>query len=290
MDNKLVVTDDFKISIIIPTLNRIKYLPRALDSALNQTYKASEIIVVDNGSSDGTLELLKEKYPLIRLLEEKKVGVSAARNKGIISSNFDWVALLDSDDAWDIRKLEIQKNALQSSSKIYKLVHTEEIWIKNNIKINQMKKHQKFGGYIFEKCLPLCCISPSSVLMQKSIFNQVGYFDENLPVCEDYDLWLKICSKERVLFIDQKLTLKYGGHKDQLSKSYWGMDRFRIKSIENLVLNCDLKSYQKHMAINTLIKKLKIIINGAYKRKNYSIINEYEKKLNYWEKLIIKLN
>jgi hypothetical protein len=200
------------------------------------------------------------------------------------------VALLDSDDAWDIRKLEIQKNALQSSSKNYKLVHTEEIWMKNNIKINQMKKHQKFGGYIFEKCLPLCCISPSSVLMQKSIFNQVGYFDENLPVCEDYDLWLKICSKERVLFIDQKLTLKYGGHKDQLSKSYWGMDRFRIKSIENLVLNYDLKSYQKHMAINTLIKKLKIIINGAYKRKNYSIINEYEKKLNYWEKLIIKLN
>ena len=285
-----MVTDDFKISIIIPTLNRIKYLPRALDSALNQTYKASEIIVVDNGSSDGTLELLKEKYPLIRLLEEKKVGVSAARNKGIISSNFDWVALLDSDDAWDIRKLEIQKNALQSSSKNYKLVHTEEIWMKNNIKINQMKKHQKFGGYIFEKCLPLCCISPSSVLMQKSIFNQVGYFDENLPVCEDYDLWLKICSKERVLFIDQKLTLKYGGHKDQLSKSYWGMDRFRIKSIENLILNYDLKSYQKHMAINTLIKKLKIIINGAYKRKNYSIINEYEKKLNYWEKLIIKLN
>ena len=285
-----MVTDDFKISIIIPTLNRIKYLPRALDSALNQTYKASEIIVVDNGSSDGTLELLKEKYPLIRLLEEKKVGVSAARNKGIISSNFDWVALLDSDDAWDIRKLEIQKNALQSSSKNYKLVHTEEIWMKNNIKINQMKKHQKFGGYIFEKCLPLCCISPSSVLMQKSIFNQVGYFDENLPVCEDYDLWLKICSNERVLFIDQTLTLKYGGHKDQLSKSYWGMDRFRIKSIENLVLNCDLKSYQKHMAINTLIKKLKIIINGAYKRKNYSIINEYEKKLNYWEKLVIKLN
>ena len=290
MDNKLVVTDDFKISIIIPTLNRIKYLPRALDSALNQTYKASEIIVVDNGSSDGTLEILKEKYPLIRLLEEKKVGVSAARNKGIISSNFDWVALLDSDDAWDIRKLEIQKNALQSSSKNYKLVHTEEIWMKNNIKINQMKKHQKFGGYIFEKCLPLCCISPSSVLMQKSIFNQVGYFDENLPVCEDYDLWLKICSNERVLFIDQTLTLKYGGHKDQLSKSYWGMDRFRIKSIENLVLNYDLKSYQKHMAIFTLIKKIKIIINGAYKRKNYSIINEYEKKLNYWEKLIIKLN
>ncbi len=290
MVNELVVTDDFKISIIIPTLNRVKYLSRALDSVFNQTFKASEIIVVDNGSSDGTLEFIKEKYPLVTLLEERKRGVSAARNKGIISSKSDWVAFLDSDDAWDKRKLEVQKNALLSNSINYKLVHTEEIWIKNNIKINQMKKHQKFGGYIFEKCLPLCCISPSSVLIQKNIFNQVGYFDENLPVCEDYDLWLKICSKEEVLFINQKLTLKYGGHNDQLSKSHWGIDRFRIKSIENLVLNYDLKPYQKYMAIFTLIKKIKIIINGAYKRKNYSIINEYEKKLNYWEKLIIQLN
>ena len=287
---ELVVTKDFKISIIIPTLNRVKYLPRALDSAFNQTFKAAEIIVVDNGSSDGTLEFIKEKYPLVTLLEESKLGVSAARNKGIISSKSDWVAFLDSDDAWDNRKLEVQKNALLSNSINYKLVHTEEIWIKNNIRINQMKKHQKFGGYIFEKCLPLCCISPSSVLVQKNIFNQVGYFDESLPVCEDYDLWLKICSKEEVLFIDQKLTFKYGGHNDQLSKSYWGMDRFRIKSIENLILNYDLKSYQKHIAIKILIKKILIVINGAHKRKNYSIINEYEKKLNYWEKVVIQLN
>lgn len=290
MVNELVVTDNFKISIIVPTLNRVEYLSRALDSAFNQTFKASEIIVVDNGSSDGTLEFIKEKYPSVTLLEERKRGVSAARNKGIISSKSDWVAFLDSDDAWDKKKLEFQKNALLSNSTNYKLVHTEEVWFKNNIKINQMKKHQKFGGYIFEKCLTLCCISPSSVLIKKNIFNQVGYFDEDLPVCEDYDLWLKICSKEKVLFIDQKLTFKYGGHNDQLSKSHWGMDRFRIKSIENLVLNYDLKSYQKHLAIFTLIKKIKIIINGAYKRKNYLIINEYEKKLNYWEKLIIQLN
>ena len=290
MVNELVVTDDFKISIIVPTLNRVEYLSRALDSVFNQTFKASEIIVVDNGSSDGTLELIKEKYPSVTLLEERKRGVSAARNKGIISSKSDWVAFLDSDDAWDKKKLEVQKNALLSNSTNYKLVHTEEVWFKNNIKINQMKKHQKFGGYIFEKCLPLCCISPSSVLIKKNIFNQVGYFDEDLPVCEDYDLWLKICSKEKVLFIDQKLTFKYGGHNDQLSKSHWGMDRFRIKSIENLVLNYDLKPYQKHLAIFTLIKKIKIIINGAYKRKNYLIINEYEKKLNYWEKSIIQLN
>ncbi len=277
--------EDYKISIVIPTFNRIGSLPRALDSALNQTYQPSEIIVVDNGSSDGTTKLLRERYPSIRLLIEKKLGVSAARNKGIRHSKFQWIALLDSDDAWDKTKLEKQKNALASSQDQFKLVHTDEIWIRNGNKFNQMKKHQKFGGDIFNNCLSLCCISPSSVLINKNIFKEVGYFDESLPVCEDYDLWLKICSQEKILFINQKLTLKYGGHKDQLSKTYWGMDRFRIKSLENLILNYKLKPDQKINAIKTIVKKLKIIVNGAYKRNNSSIINKYEEKLFYWKNI-----
>ena len=277
--------EDYKISIVIPTFNRIGSLPRALDSALNQTYQPSEIIVVDNGSSDGTTKLLRERYPSIRLLIEKKLGVSAARNKGIRHSKFQWIALLDSDDAWDKTKLEKQKNALASSLEHFRLVHTDEIWIRNGNKFNQMKKHQKFGGDIFNNCLSLCCISPSSVLINKNIFKEVGYFDESLPVCEDYDLWLKICSQEKILFINQKLTLKYGGHKDQLSKTYWGMDRFRIKSLENLILNYKLKPDQKINAIKTIVKKLKIIVNGAYKRNNSSIINKYEEKLFYWKKI-----
>ena len=277
--------EDYKISIVIPTFNRIGSLPRALDSALNQTYQPSEIIVVDNGSSDGTTKLLRERYPSIRLLIEKKLGVSAARNKGIRHSKFQWIALLDSDDAWDKTKLEKQKNALASSQDQFRLVHTDEIWIRNGNKFNQMKKHQKCGGDIFNKCLSLCCISPSSVLINKNIFKEVGYFDESLPVCEDYDLWLKICSQEKILFINQKLTLKYGGHKDQLSKTYWGMDRFRIKSLENLILNYKLKPNQKINAIKTIVKKLKIIVNGAYKRNNSSIINKYEEKLFYWKNI-----
>ena len=277
--------EDYKISIVIPTFNRIGSLPRALDSALNQTYQPSEIIVVDNGSSDGTTKLLRERYPSIRLLIEKKLGVSAARNKGIRHSKFQWIALLDSDDAWDKTKLEKQKNALASSLEHFRLVHTDEIWIRNGNKFNQMKKHQKFGGDIFNNCLSLCCISPSSVLINKNIFKEVGYFDESLPVCEDYDLWLKICSQEKILFINQKLTLKYGGHKDQLSKTYWGMDRFRIKSLENLILNYKLKPDQKINAIKTIVKKLKIIVNGAHKRNNSSVINKYEEKLFYWKNI-----
>ena len=275
----------YKISVVIPTLNRINTLQRALDSVINQTYKPAEIIVVDNGSSDGTLKFLREQYPKITILTENKIGVSSARNKGIKKSINKWIALLDSDDAWHPRKLEIQTSMLDSALKEYNLIHTDEVWFRNNKHINQMKKHKKQGGYIFERCLSLCCISPSSVLFKKNILDKVGLFDESLPVCEDYDMWLKICSSEEVLFAQDKLTYKYGGHKDQLSKSYWGMDRFRIKSIENIIKNFDLTYKQKKQAKKELIKKLKIIINGAFKRNNLSIVNEFSTKLKYWDKV-----
>ena len=275
----------YKISVVIPTLNRINTLQRALDSVINQTYKPAEIIVVDNGSSDGTLKFLREQYPKITILTENKIGVSSARNKGIKKSINHWIALLDSDDAWHPRKLEIQTSMLDSTLKEYNLIHTDEVWFRNNKHINQMKKHKKQGGYIFERCLSLCCISPSSVLFKKNILDKVGLFDESLPVCEDYDMWLKICSSEEVLFAQDKLTYKYGGHKDQLSKSYWGMDRFRIKSIENIIKNFDLTYKQKKQAKKELIKKLKIIINGAFKRNNLSIVNEFSTKLEYWDKV-----
>ena len=275
----------YKISVVIPTLNRINTLQRALDSVINQTYKPAEIIVVDNGSSDGTLKFLREQYPKITILTENKIGVSSARNKGIKKSINQWIALLDSDDAWHPRKLEIQTSMLDNALKEYNLIHTDEVWFRNNKHINQMKKHKKQGGYIFERCLSLCCISPSSVLFKKNILDKVGLFDESLPVCEDYDMWLKICSSEEVLFAQDKLTYKYGGHKDQLSKSYWGMDRFRIKSIENIIKNFDLTYNQKKQAKKELIKKLKIIINGAFKRNNLSIVNEFSTKLEYWDKV-----
>ena len=275
----------YKISVVIPTLNRINTLQRALDSVINQTYKPAEIIVVDNGSSDGTLKFLREQYPKITILTENKIGVSSARNKGIKKSINQWIALLDSDDAWHPRKLEIQTSMLDSALKEYNLIHTDEVWFRNNKHINQMKKHKKQGGYIFERCLSLCCISPSSVLFKKNILDKVGLFDESLPVCEDYDMWLKICSSEEVLFAQDKLTYKYGGHKDQLSKSYWGMDRFRIKYIENIIKNFDLTYNQQKQAKKELIKKLKIIINGAFKRNNLSIVNEFSTKLEYWDKV-----
>jgi GT2 family glycosyltransferase len=146
----------------------------------------------------------------------------------------EWIAFLDSDDEWLPHKLERQCEALERHPQ-YRFCHTDEIWIRRGRRVNPMKKHAKHRGYIFDQCLPLCVISPSSALIHRDLFDRYGTFDPELPVCEDYDLWLRICAREPVLYVDEALLLKFGGHEDQLSQAYWGMDRFRIRALENLI-------------------------------------------------------
>ena len=224
----------FKISVIIPTFNRKQFLSNAINSVLDQTYPNIELIIIDDGSSDKTIDQLKKYKSQIKVHKQPNKGISAARNKGLKISKNDWVAFLDSDDRWEPEKLEKQVNYLKQNPK-HKFCHTDEIWIKNTVRVNPRNKHKKYGGYIFDKCLDICCISPSSVLIHKSIFKKIGLFDENLPVCEDYDLWLRIAMRYRFHFIEQPLVIKYGGHEDQLSRKYWGMDRFRVAALKKLL-------------------------------------------------------
>ena len=218
-----------KISVVIPSYNRKDFLKRSIDSAINQTKKPLEIIVVDDGSTDGTETMIKSDYDFVKFIKQKNKGVSAARNIGIKVSVGEWICFLDSDDEWKKDKLEKQIIAMKSNPG-YKFFHSNEIWIKNGIRINQKKKHKKYGGDIFDKCLDMCRISPSSVMIDKTVFDEVGNFNENLVVCEDYELWLRICDKYRVFFIDEPLIIKYGGHQGQLSYSIESIENHRIKA------------------------------------------------------------
>ena len=277
----VIDTNIHDISVIIPTFDRCELLRRALDSVLKQTQKPREIIVVDNGSKDHTYEMVSSLFSNVIYLKEKKKGVSASRNRGISSAKSNWIALLDSDDVWKPEKLEKQI-AFNINNPKYRLIHTNEIWYRNNKFLNQLKKHKKSGGDIFKNSLSLCCISPSSTLIKKEIFSDYGYFDESLEVCEDYDMWIRITAKEEVGYIDEPMLIKHGGHSDQLSKKYWGMDRFRIFSLEkNLNSNWFTKE-QRQTVINVLIKKLTILTNGANKRGNKEILNKYNDKLLFW--------
>ena len=187
------------VSVVIPTYNRINFLLRAIDSILKQTYPIHQIIVVDNNSTDNTSEILRNKYTKIEILSEHKQGVSSARNKGIKFSNSDWIALLDSDDSWEPEKIEKQLSLYEKSKKKLRVIHTDELWYKDKVLLNQKNKHKKSGGDIFEKCVRLCCISPSSALIRSDLFDDIGYFDESFPACEDYDFWLRVTAREKMI-------------------------------------------------------------------------------------------
>lgn len=278
-----------EISVIIPTYNRCDLLKRAINSVIKQTITPKEIIIVDNGSTDQTYQMVSSLFPEINYFIEKKRGVSAARNKGILESKSKWIAFLDSDDAWKPTKLEKQMEFSIFNQDKYRIIHTDETWYRNKKFLNQLKKHKKSGGNIFKNSLQLCCISPSSVVLKKQIFDDYGLFDENLEVCEDYDMWIRITSKEEVGFLDSPLVLKYGGHSDQLSKKFWGMDRFRIKSLEKNLKNEHFSKSQKINVLDTLIEKLTIVSGGALKRGNKEIFKKYNDKLQDWSIELAKL-
>ena len=276
-----------KISVVIPTFNRNSLVARAIDSVLKQSLNPYEIIVVDDGSDDGTSEMIQNKYNSIKLIRQQNNGVSAARNKGIKHAKGDWIGLLDSDDEWTEKKLENQADRLIKTPE-YDFCHTNEIWIRNGVRVNQRKKHKKYGGYIFGKCLDICRISPSSVLFRKNILDRIGWFDSQLPVCEDYDLWLRITSEYRILFIDEPLIIKYGGHDDQLSHSVESIEFFRIKSLENLLDRTELSTNNRVLAIQMIIKKYNIYLNGLVKRKIRSEAQKIKEKIKFWKKDMIE--
>ena len=152
----------------------------------------------------------------------------------------------------------------------HRLCHGEEIWIRNGVRVNQMRKHQKRGGWIYPYCLPLCAMSPSSILIHRAVFAEVGVFKEHLPACEDYDLWLRICSRFPVCFVEQPCIKKYGGHKDQLSGAHWGMDRFRIQALWDILKENVLQEHDKAATIAMLRRKISIFNKGARKRARWS--------------------
>ena len=254
------------VSVIIPTFNRESTLKRAITSVLAQTYQNLECIVVDDFSSDDTKELVlsigddRVKYTR----NEENYGVSYSRNIGFKKSSGEFIALLDSDDEWLKDKLERQVPLLSD----FPLVHGEEIWIRNGKKVNQKNIHKKSGGQIFERCLELCLIAPSASIMRRSLYSDMQGFREDFPVCEDYELWLRITSQYEVGFISAPTINKYGGHADQLSLKYKAMDYWRILAMDKLRESGNLSDDQKKSLEEVMLRKCEILKKGYEKHNN----------------------
>jgi glycosyltransferase involved in cell wall biosynthesis len=254
------------VSVIIPTFNRAQKVVRAISSVLSQAFTDVEIIVVDDGSTDGTKKEVEQfDHRVTYVAHSSNLGVSAARNTGIKRSGAPLIAFLDSDDHWFPEKLAVQVCFFNDHPKAV-ACQTEELWIRNGRRVNPMKKHLKPSGNIFEASLKLCLVSPSAVMLKQSLLDEVGFFDEDLPVCEDYDLWLRISCRYPVHLISEPLVVKEGGHPDQLSASHKGMDRFRIKALVKLIKNGALNERQRKATLEELSSKCRIYGNGCLKR------------------------
>jgi len=253
------------ISVIIPTYNREHRLKKAIDSLLAQTYPYFELIVVDDGSEDNTSELVANYDAEIVYIRQANKGPAAARNRGIQAASYNMIAFLDSDDWFAADKLQVQIAAMLRKPS-YLVSHTEEIWYRHGRVLNQKKRHKKKSGNIFRQSLELCAVGMSTVMMHREIFERYGFFDEEFPCCEDYDLWLRVSAEQEFLLIDKPLTLKDGGREDQLSSIYrMGMDKYRIKAIMKLLESGRMTEDQRQFAERELERKCMIYGNGCIK-------------------------
>ncbi|MDP6558706.1 MAG: glycosyltransferase [Candidatus Binatia bacterium] len=265
------------VSVVIPTYNRWPIVCKAIDSVLAQSYEAIELIVVDDGSDDESGEKLKKYGSRITVLSQSRKGVAAARNLGVGLSRGRYLAFLDSDDYWRRKKLEIQVAYMEAHPEVH-LCQTEEIWLRNGIRVNPKMRHRKPSGDIFRPSLDLCLVSPSAVMIRRDLFERVGGFDTSFPVCEDYEFWLRIAVDTPVPLIPRPLVFKRGGHEDQLSRSTWGLDRFRILALEKL-LRSGLRGEKRRCVLETLSRKIAILAQGARKRGKEQEALAYEGKL-----------
>ena len=251
------------VSVIIPTFNRGWIVQEAVESVLAQTYAHTELIVVDDGSTDNTRALL-DQYKDITIVCQQNKGVSAARNRGVGIAAGEYLAFLDSDDFWLPEKLASQM-AFFKTHPAAMICQTQEIWIRNGKRINPKERHRKVSGLFFERSLELCLVSPSAVVIKKKLLEDVGGFDEALPACEDYDLWLRIGARHPVFLVDRPLVVKRGGHPDQLS-GLWGLDKYRIQSLKKLIDSDTLSETQRMASTDMLRKKCEIYAAGCSKR------------------------
>jgi glycosyltransferase involved in cell wall biosynthesis len=197
------------VSVIIPTYNRADLLGEALSSVFAQTYRDFEIVVVDDGSTDNTVEVLRplEEQGLLRYIYQKNAGEAAARNKGLLEAKGRYIAFLDSDDIFEPEKLELQTAYLQNHAEIG-LVHSGYIKFDNAGNNLGYRDASWFSGRIYPQILLYwtTLMAVDTVLISRNVFENVGLFNENLRTGPDLDMWRRIARKYPFGFINKSLA------------------------------------------------------------------------------------
>jgi len=269
------------ISVIIPTFNRLIFLKEAVESVEKQSSRDFELIIVDDGSTDGTGEYIESRpAKYIRLGHSGFPG--RVRNAGAEAAEGRYLAFLDSDDLWEPEKLNKQIEYLAAYPKI-EICHTREVWLRNGRVVSQSKQRYKRSGNIFNHALKKCIIGPSTVIVSRRLFTESGGFREDMEIAEDYELWLRITNDYEVGYIDEPLVIKRGGHRDQLSEKYGQIEIFRIKALQQNLEGGIFQGKNKIIACREMASKCQIYGSGALKRGKREEGEYYLRQAERWE-------
>ena len=245
------------VTVIIPTYNRARYVCQALDSVLNQTYRDFDVIVVDDGSTDETSQLLESYKDRVTCIRQDNQGRAAAKNAGLSHAQGKYVAFLDSDDIWCPDKLERQVNFLETRPEL-SLAHGEVEVIdskgnplrKETERMKRLYRRQRSKGETYSNFLETICMFPSTVLVRRECFGTVGDFDTSLDILEDFDWFLRVASRYKVECLNQVPVTKYRVHQDNAYEK--GNDivsehyvRIYARQMDNLHLTTDAKERTK---------------------------------------------
>ena len=257
------------ISVVIPSYNRLPLLQQAVESVWRQTCDQVELILVDDGSTDGTEEFgeaLAADKPNVHYLRLEHSGrPGQVRNAGAGLARGKYLAFLDSDDLWQPEKLARQLDFFEQHPEI-RICHTREVWLRSGKEVSQAGQRHARSGHIFSDALRKCIIGPSTVMLERSLFEELGGFREDLEIAEDYELWLRLTARVPVGYIDNPLVIKRGGHADQLSEKYGQIEIFRIRALQDLVESGCFIGEHKRLARAELARKCRIYAAGCRKR------------------------
>ena len=202
------------ISVVIPSYNRLPLLQQAVESVWRQTCDQVELILADDGSTDGTEgfgQALAADKPGVHYLRQERSGKPGqVRNAGAGLAGGKYLAFLDSDDLWQPEKLARQLGFFERNPEI-RICHTREVWLRGGKEVSQARQRHARSGHIFPDALKKCIIGPSTVMLERSLFEELGGFREDLEIAEDYELWLRLTARVPVGYIDSPLVIKRGG-------------------------------------------------------------------------------
>jgi len=266
------------VSVIIHTYNNEKFIAETVESVLNQTYKDYEIIVVDDGSEDGTRDALIPYMQKIRYHYKENGGIASAKNAGISLSETEFVAFLDHDDLWVPDKLQLQMEHFNENPQIG-LVYAKYTSFRDGKEL-RTKPEKGYSGWIFKELLAKSFIQTSTVVVKRECLDAAGPYDETFSLGDEYDMFLRIARKFQCGFVDKGLT-RYRVHDTNASNNDFLFDNENLGVYKKIYNNfTDLDGVEKKILRKRIARYSMKVAEGLYSQGKLEESKEYQKEAN----------